>query len=254
MNSDEICAAIKDIFDDTRSIAEPAGATAVAGMKKYIDQHQVSDQTMLVIESGANLNFDRLRHIAERAELGEKREALICVTIPEKPGSFKSFCNALGKRNITEFNYRFNSDQDAQIFVGVQLPEHHLDSPNEKTLLLNSLAEKGYPVVDLSDSEVAKLHIRYMVGGHAKQIKDEQVFRFEFPERPGALNNFLNTLGQNWNISMFHYRNHGAAYGRVLVGIQAPKQDQKKLDQFLKKTGYRYQIETNNDAYRLFLG
>jgi threonine dehydratase len=254
VNSDEICAAIKDIFDDTRSIAEPAGATAVAGMKKYIDQHQVSDQTMLVIESGANLNFDRLRHIAERAELGEKREALICVTIPEKPGSFKSFCNALGKRNITEFNYRFNSDQDAQIFVGVQLPEHHLDSPNEKTLLLNSLAEKGYPVVDLSDSEVAKLHIRYMVGGHAKQIKDEQVFRFEFPERPGALNNFLNTLGQNWNISMFHYRNHGAAYGRVLVGIQAPKQDQKKLDQFLKKTGYRYQIETNNDAYRLFLG
>ena len=254
VNSDEICAAIKDIFDDTRSIAEPAGATAIAGMKKYIDQHQCSDQTMLVIESGANLNFDRLRHIAERAELGEKREALICVTIPEKPGSFKSFCSALGKRNITEFNYRFSQHQDAKIFVGVQLPEHHPDSPNEKTLLLNSLGEKGYPVVDLSDNEVAKLHTRYMVGGHADQIENEQVFRFEFPERPGALNSFLNTLGQNWNISMFHYRNHGAAYGRVLVGIQAPKQDQKKLDQFLKKTGYRYQMETDNDAYRLFLG
>ncbi|MBL4584099.1 MAG: threonine ammonia-lyase, biosynthetic [Pseudomonadales bacterium] len=254
VSSDEICAAIKDIFDDTRSIAEPAGATAVAGMKKYINQHQISDQTMLVIESGANLNFDRLRHIAERAELGEKREAIICVTIPEKPGSFKAFCNALGKRNITEFNYRFSQNKDAQIFVGVQLPEHHPDSPNEKTLLLNSLGEKGYPVVDLSDNEVAKLHTRYMVGGHTDQIENEQVFRFEFPERPGALSSFLNTLGQTWNISMFHYRNHGAAYGRVLVGIQAPKKDQKKLDQFLKKTGYPYQMETDNDAYKLFLG
>jgi len=250
VNTDEICAAIKDIFDDTRSIAEPAGALALAGLKKYVERKHIENETLLAIDSGANTNFDRLRYISERTEIGEKREAIVSVTIPEKPGSFKRFCGALGKRNITEFNYRFSDPVDAQIFVGVQI------SPDgdDHQLLLNSLSEKGYGVVDLTDNEMAKLHIRHMVGGRSNSVLDnELLFRFEFPERPGALANFLKHLGQQWTISMFHYRNHGAAYGRVLAGLVVPKADRARLDEYLNTLGYPYKEETDNIAYQLFL-
>jgi threonine dehydratase len=249
-NTDEICAAIKDIFDDTRSIAEPAGALALAGLKKYIEQNECSGETLLAIDSGANTNFDRLRYISERTEIGEKREAIICVTIPEHPGSFKQFCAVLGKRNITEFNYRHAGRRNAQLFVGVQISPLGTDRED----LIQGLTDKGYPVVDLTDNEMAKLHIRHMVGGHAPiQIKEELIYRFEFPERPGALMNFLAKLGQRWSISMFHYRNHGAAYGRVLVGFQASKRDRKAVTQFLDSLHYHFREETNNPAYQLFL-
>jgi threonine dehydratase len=251
VTTDEICAAIKDIFDDTRSIAEPAGALAVAGLKKYIEAHDVKHQTLLAIDSGANTNFDRLRYISERTEIGEQREAILTVTIPEKPGAFKTFCGALGKRNITEFNYRFADTQSAQIFVGVQVAAGGAD----RAELVEDLRKKNYAVLDLSDNEMAKLHIRHMVGGHAPACVDnELLYRFEFPERPGALLNFLTQLGARWNISMFHYRNHGAAYGRVLVGMQVPAGERKALQQFLHGLGYPYQNETENPAYQLFLG
>ena len=251
VTTDEICAAIKDTFDDTRSIAEPAGALALAGLKKYIETHNVKNQTLLAIDSGANTNFDRLRYISERTEIGEQREAILTVTIPEKPGAFKTFCSALGKRNITEFNYRFADKQSAQIFVGVQVAA----GGGDRKELVEDLRKKDYAVLDLTENEMAKLHIRHMVGGHAPACVDNEVlYRFEFPERPGALLNFLTQLGARWNISMFHYRNHGAAYGRVLVGMQVSSSEHKSLQQFLRGLGYPFQCETDNPAYQLFLG
>ncbi|WP_027857503.1 threonine ammonia-lyase, biosynthetic [Marinobacterium jannaschii] len=251
VSTDEICAAIKDIFDDTRSVCEPAGALAVAGMKKYVEREGVEGQTLIAIDSGANVNFDRLRHIAERSELGEKREAIIAAKIPEKPGSFKKFCKALGSRNITEFNYRYSDDREAIVFAGVQIKPNN-DGRDE---LLGELKEHLDEVVDLTEDETAKLHVRYMVGGHAPaSVDNEVVYRFEFPERPGALMKFLNKLGGRWNISMFHYRNHGAAYGRVLVGLQVAEAERGQVDTFLDEIGYTYYNETGNAAYKLFLG
>ena len=250
VSTDEICAAIKDIYDDTRSITEPAGALGVAGIKKYVESRGVTGQTLVAIDSGANVNFDRLRHVAERAELGEGREAIIAVTIPEKPGSFKAFCEAVGKRQITEFNYRYHSGREAHIFVGVQT--HPENDP--RSALIASLTSQGFPVLDLTENELAKLHIRYMVGGHAAKVSDEVVFRFEFPERPGALFNFLNKLGGRWNISMFHYRNHGAADGRVVAGLQVPADERHLVSAALEAIGYPYWDESDNPAYKLFLG
>lgn len=250
-NTDEICAAIKDIFEDTRSITEPAGALSLAGLKRYAEENGVEGQTLVAIASGANTNFDRLRYISERTETGEKREAVLAVTLPEKPGAYKAFCQALGKkRNITEFNYRFADDTAAHVFVGVQVTPTH----NDREQLVEDLRAKGYMVTDMTDNEMAKLHIRYMVGGHAPQVDNEVIYRFEFPERPGALFNFLNQLAGRWNISMFHYRNHGSAYGRVLVGMQVPKAEHKDVKQFLSELGYGYWDETDNEAYQLFLG
>lgn len=249
-NTDEICAAIKDIFDDTRSIAEPAGALALAGLKKYVEQNGCEGQTLLAIDSGANTNFDRLRYISERTEIGEQREAILSVTIPERPGSFKKFCSALGKRNITEFNYRFADDRDAQIFVGVAVAE----GGGGRADLVEGLRELDYPVADLTDNEMAKLHIRHMVGGHRPAVVgNELLYRFVFPERPGALMNFLTKLGNRWNISLFHYRNHGAAYGRVLVGLQAESSEHREVEKFLDKLAYSYTNESDNPAYSLFL-
>ncbi|WP_324732263.1 threonine ammonia-lyase, biosynthetic [Pseudomonas paeninsulae] len=250
VSTDEICAAIKDIYDDTRSITEPAGALSVAGIKKYIEREGCTGKVLVGIDSGANVNFDRLRHVAERAELGEKREAIIAVTIPEQPGSFKAFCEAIGKRQITEFNYRYHSDKEAHIFVGVQT--HPETDP--RAALVESLRGQGFPVVDLTDNELAKLHIRHMVGGHAARVRDEVVLRFEFPERPGALFNFLQKLGGRWNISMFHYRNHGAADGRVVAGLQVPEAERHLVPAALDAIGYPYWDESENPAYTLFLG
>lgn len=248
--TDEICAAIKDIFDDTRSIAEPAGALALAGLKKYVEENGCEGQTLLAIDSGANTNFDRLRYISERTEIGEQREAILSVTIPEQAGSFKKFCSALGKRNITEFNYRFSDQRDAQIFVGVAVAEGGAD----RLELVDSLEKQGYSVLDMTDNEMATLHIRHMVGGHRPAVvKNELLYRFQFPERPGALMNFLTKLGNRWNISLFHYRNHGAAYGRVLVALEASKAERKEIEPFLDKLAYRYSEESDNEAYNLFL-
>jgi len=250
VSTDEICAAIKDIYDDTRSIMEPAGALAIAGLKKYCEVNQLKDKSLVAINSGANVNFDRLRHIAERAELGEQAEALLAVTIPEKPGSFRQFCEAIGDRGITEFNYRFADNSFAHIFAGVQLRH----GEKEKKELIKELKSLDYPVLDMTDNELAKLHIRYMVGGHSGSTSDEKVYRFQFPERPGALLRFLTHMGQNWNISLFHYRNHGADYGRVLVGIQVPDEGYAAFEAFLESLGYLYWQEQGNEAYRLFLG
>ncbi|EXJ10507.1 threonine ammonia-lyase, biosynthetic [Nitrincola nitratireducens] len=251
VTTDEICAAVKDIFDDTRSVCEPAGALGVAGVKKYVEREKNSGQTLIAIDSGANVNFDRLRHIAERSELGEKREAIIAAKIPERPGSFKQFCTALGKRNITEFNYRYSDDNQAIIFAGVQIKP---DNDGRKELL-DTLKAHDLEVTDLTDNEMAKIHIRYMVGGHAPaSVTNEVIYRFEFPERPGALMLFLNKLGGRWNISMFHYRNHGAAYGRVLAGMQVPPEERSLVATYLSEIGYTYWEETDNDAYTLFLG
>tara|TARA_R110001592_G_scaffold2863_5_gene16127 strand:+ start:1006 stop:2523 length:1518 start_codon:yes stop_codon:yes gene_type:complete len=248
--TDEICAAIKDIFDDTRSIAEPAGALALAGLKKYVDENDCSGQTLLAIDSGANTNFDRLRYIAERTEIGEQREAILSVTIPERPGSFKKFCAALGRRNITEFNYRYSDNRDAQIFVGVSVAA----GGGDRNELVAALQQLDYPVADFTDNEMAKLHIRHMVGGHRPAaVENELLYRFEFPERPGALMNFLTKLGNRWNISLFHYRNHGAAYGRVLVGLQALNTERKEIEAFLDQLSYPYNEESDNPAYKLFL-
>jgi threonine dehydratase len=248
-STDEMCAAIKDIFDDTRSIAEPAGALALAGLKKYVAREKCEGRTLIAIDSGANMNFDRLRHISERTEIGEKREGVFAVTLPEKPGAFKAFCQALGKRNITEFNYRYADAKSAHVFVGLQLRGGDEERLDIKALL----DKKGYSALDLSDDEMAKLHIRHLVGGHAG-LADERLFRFEFPERPGALMNFLTRIEARWNISLFHYRNHGAAYGRVLVGLQLGGRPHKELLESLKSVGYPFQEETDNPAYKLFLG
>tara|TARA_R110002110_G_scaffold333755_2_gene544524 strand:- start:85487 stop:87055 length:1569 start_codon:yes stop_codon:yes gene_type:complete len=250
-STDEICAAIKDIFEDTRGIAEPAGALALAGLKKYVERTGVRGQDLLAIVSGANTNFDRLRYISERTEIGEHREAVISVTIPERPGSFRAFCNALGRRNITEFNYRYSDPGGALVFLGLSI----VPGGNDLTELLEDLQQQGYATEDMTDNEMAKLHIRYMVGGRAPaQLKNEVVYRVEFPERPGALLKFLSGLGQRWNISLFHYRNHGAAYGRILLGVQVPRTERREFRDVLEAVGYPYWDETGNRAYQLYLG
>lgn len=250
VSTDEICAAIKDVFDETRTTAEPAGALSVAGLKRYVKEHGLSDRSLIAINSGANINFDRLRHVAERAEFGERREALFAVQIPERPGSFQRFCRLIGKRSITEFNYRYSDSSVAQIFVGIELS----GGDEERLMLLSRFQEKGYSIVDMTDNETAKLHIRYMVGGHARGVANENLVRFEFPERPGALLYFLSHLGKSWNISLFHYRNHGAAYGRVLMGIQVPPEHKGNFTKVLKSLDYPFWDETDNPAYRLFAG
>ncbi|MDX1450910.1 MAG: threonine ammonia-lyase, biosynthetic [Oleiphilaceae bacterium] len=249
VTTDEICAAIKDIFDDTRAIAEPAGAIGVAGLKKYVETTGVENENLLTVVSGANINFDRLRYISERTEIGEKREAIFAVTLPEKPGSYKQFIKALHKRNITEFNYRYADGYDAQVFVGVQISQGGKD----REQIVTELREQGYPVLDMTDNELAKLHIRHMVGGRSTGVGSERVFRFEFPERPGALMKFLTSLGSKWNISMFHYRNHGAAYSRVLMGVQVEESEREVFTHMLDEVGFRYWEESDNEAYQLFL-
>ena len=251
ISTDEMCAAIKDIFEDTRSIAEPAGALALAGLKKYVERTGVRGQQLLAIVSGANTNFDRLRYISERTETGEHREAVISVTLPEQPGAFRTFCSALGRRNITEFNYRYADAGSAQVFVGLSV----VPGGDDLAQLLAELNQQGYTTEDLTGNEVAKLHIRYMVGGRAPaSVAYERVYRVEFPERPGALLRFLSGLGQRWNISMFHYRNHGAAYGRILVGVQLPKHERREFEQILDEIKFPYWEETDNRAYQLYLG
>ena len=249
VDNDEICAAIQDIFEDSRTVVEPAGALAVAGMKRYVTKTHVTGQTLVTVNSGANVNFDRLRHIAERAALGENREALFAVEIPEQQGSFMAFCKAIGKRNITEFNYRYQDTATAHIFVGVEL--RHGNDEREK--ILASLTNAGYPVVDLTDNEMAKLHARHMVGSPAAGIDDERVYRFKFPERPGALLAFLTAIGNYWNISLFHYRNHGSDFGRVLAGVQVPDDELERFHRHLDNLGYPYIDESDNPAYKMFL-
>ena len=248
VDTDAICAAIKDVFEDTRAVLEPAGALAVAGAKAYAAQHKLKDKTLVAIASGANMNFDRMRFVAERAEVGEQREAVLAVTLPEKPGSYKKFLSLIGSRNITEFNYRFNNQKEAHVFVGVQVA-----SRTESLKLVEQLRKNNYATLDLTDDEMAKLHIRHLVGGHAPQVDNEIVYRFEFPERPGALMNFLSKMSAGWNISLFHYRNHGADYGRVLVGMQVPPGEMKQFKEFLKNLGYAHWNESDNPAYKLFL-
>ena len=249
VDTDQICAGIRDIYEDTRSIVEPAGALAVAGAKKYLADSGIQNETFIVINSGANVNFDRLRHIAERAAIGEQREMLLAVEIPEQKGSFRNFCEAIGRRSITEFNYRYSNSSKAHIFVGVEL--HH--GYTERQELIDKLSSLGYPLEDLSDNEVAKLHIRHMVGGPATGIENERLFRFEFPERPGALLDFLQAIGTDWNISLFHYRNHGSDYGRILAGIQVPPEEAEELESHLSKLGYAHSEESINPAYAMFL-
>ncbi|NOQ77420.1 MAG: threonine ammonia-lyase, biosynthetic [Methylococcaceae bacterium] len=250
VSTDEICAGIKDIFDDTRSVAEPAGALALAGLKKYVEQHEIKGQTLVAIESGANVNFDRLRYVAERTLVGEHKEILLAVTVPEVPGSFLKFCKALRKRNITEFNHRYFDSKVAQVFVGISCSGKQTDRDD----LISGLEDKGFSVVDMTMNELAKDHIRYMVGGHAQQQLGEIVYSIQFPERPGALLKFLSSLGSRWNISMFHYRNHGSAFGKVLMGIQMPKSEREEFQQRLEAVGFDYQEETENPAYKVFVG
>ncbi len=248
VSTDEICAAIKDVFDDTRSVVEPSAALGVAGAKRYVAESGIKGATLLAVLSGANMNFDRLRFVAERAELGERREAVFAATIPERPGSFKAFCELLGKRNITEFNYRYDDPAEAHVFVGVEVM-----GEAEGDEIRARLDRHGIPTLDLTDNEMAKLHVRHLVGGRAKGASNEVLYRFEFPERPGALLGFLDRIGQRWNISLFHYRNHGADYGRVLVGIQVPPGEKGQLREFLDLLGYAHWDESRNPAYRLFL-
>ena len=248
VNNDAICAAIKDVFEDTRSILEPAGALSIAGMKAAIATGKLKGKTLIAVASGANMNFERLRYIAERAELGEKREAVLAVTIPETPGSFKTFCSLLGARNITEFNYRYSDPKFARIFVGLSVP-----GMGEGARVVKLLERHGLEAIDLSENEMAKLHIRHLVGGRAPDAVNEVLYRFEFPERPGALMQFLENMSHGWNISLFHYRNHGADYGRVLVGLQVPENAKPRFQDFLEKLGYRYWDESSNPAYTLFL-
>ncbi len=250
LDTDEICAAVQDVFEDTRSIVEPAGALAVAGIKKFVARERWRDKCIVAINSGANMNFDRLRHIAERADVGGEREALLAVVIPEEPGSFLHFCEVLGRRSVTEFNYRYETNQPAQIFVGLGLSQGH----GERDAVVQSLRQAGYAVTDMTDNEMAKLHVRYMVGGHARSIQNEVLYRFEFPERPGALLRFLQAIGSRWNISLFHYRNHGSDYGRVLAGIQVTAAERADFLQHVNELHFAYVDETNNPAYRMFLG
>jgi len=249
VDTDAICAALKDVFEDTRSILEPAGALSVAGMKAWVERHKTKGRTYVAIACGANMNFDRLRFVAERAELGEEREAILAVTIPEHPGSFREFCRLLGKRSVTEFNYRYADPRIAHLFVGIEVANRR-----ETEQLLAELKRHRIDAYDLTDNEMAKLHVRHLVGGHAPAAEHESIYRFEFPERPGALMRFLNSMSRGWNISMFHYRNHGADYGRVLVGMQVPPSDRRAFRAFLDELGYDWVDETANPAYRMFLG
>lgn len=249
VGTDATCAAIKDVFEDTRSILEPAGALGIAGAKAYVEREQIQDQTLIAVASGANMNFDRLRFVAERAEVGERREAIFAVTIPERPGSLRDFCGCIGSHNITEFNYRIASKQFAHVFVGVQIANR-----DDAAHLAAAFTAQGLTTLDLTDDELAKLHLRHMVGGHSALASDELLYRFEFPERPGALMKFVSSMSPNWNISLFHYRNHGADYGRIVVGVQVPPQELAEWQAFLATLGYRYWDETRNPAYRLFLG
>ena len=249
VDTDQICAAIRDIFEDTRSIVEPAGGLAVAGVKKYVAERDVTGQTLVTISCGANVNFDRLRHIAERAAVGEQTEMLLAAEIPEEPGSFRRFCETIGRRGITEFNYRYADEHKAHIFVGVQLS----NGMQERLLLMSRLRDAGFPVEDLSDNEMAKLHVRHMVGGRSPAVSNERLFRFEFPERPGALLEFLNAVGTDWNISLFHYRNHGSDYGRILAGIDVPEEETDELEAHLAELGYPHWEESDNPAYAMFL-
>ena len=248
VDTDAMCAAIKDVFEETRSILEPAGALGVAGLKAWVAREKVKGATLAAVTSGANVNFDRLRHVAERAEIGERREVLLAVTIPERPGSFRAFCEMVGKRNITEFNYRYADPDEAHVFVGLEVRD-----PKEAEVLVAGLVRKGLPTLDLTDNEMAKLHVRHLVGGRAPGANDERLYRFEFPERPGALLNFLDNMSGGWNISLFHYRNHGADHGRVLVGMQVPARDERPFRAFLARLRYRYWDESANPAYALFL-
>jgi len=249
VDTDATCAALKDVFEDTRAVLEPAGALSVAGLKAWQERHRVKDRTFVAIACGANMNFDRLRFVAERAELGERREAIFAVTIPERPGSFREFCGLLGKRNVTEFNYRYADAKSAHIFVGVEV-----GGRQETAELLRAMHKRRIEAYDLSDNEMAKLHVRHLVGGHAPDAEHEILYRFEFPERPGALMRFLDSMSRGWNISLFHYRNHGADYGRVLVGMQVPPKDKSEFAAFLRRLGYPCVEETANPAYRMFLG
>jgi threonine dehydratase len=247
VDTDAICAAIKDVFEDTRAVLEPAGALAVAGAKAYVERTGIRGRSLVAVASGANMNFDRLRFVAEEAELGERREAILAVEIPERPGSFREFCSLVGARNITEFNYRYADPRKAHVFVGIQVQDR-----KETARLIRSLRRRGLKTLDFTDNELAKLHIRHTVGGHAP-VDDEILYRFEFPERPGALMKFLTAMSRGWNISLFHYRNHGADDGRVLVGMQVPPRDKRKFQAFLARVGYPFREESRNPAYRLFL-
>lgn len=249
VDTDDTCAAIKDVFEDTRSILEPAGALAIAGMKAYIEKEQIKGQTLIAIACGANMNFDRLRFVAERAEFGEHREAIFAVAIPEKPGSLRRFCEGLGQHNLTEFSYRIADEKEAHIFVGIQI-ENRLHAHQ----MVENFQKNGFKTIDLTDDELTKLHLRHMVGGHSPLADHELLYRFEFPERPGALMKFVASLSPNWNISMFHYRNNGADYGRIVVGVQVPPEEMKEWEAFLDTLGYCYWDENKNPAYKLFLG
>jgi threonine dehydratase len=248
VDNDAICAAIRDIYQDTRSVPEPSGALALAGLKQYVAAHGASSAALVAIVSGANMNFDRLRFVAERAELGEQREAVFAVTIPEQRGSFRRFCAALGQHSITEFNYRIGDASQAHIFVGVQTA-----GSGEREALVAAFRQQQFGVLDLTDDELAKLHLRHMIGGRSSLAQDERLYRFEFPERPGALTCFLGQLHPDWNISLFHYRNHGADYGRILVGIQVPDAEQPLFQRFVATLGYPYADESAHPAYRLLL-
>jgi threonine dehydratase len=250
VSTDQICAAIQDIFEDTRSIAEPSGALAVAGIKKYAAREGCSGRMFIAINCGANMNFDRLRYVAERADIGAQRELLLSAQIPEEPGSFLKFCEILGNRSVTEFNYRYADLRKAEVFVGVALTQGR----PERDLLIKSIAEAGFAVRDMTDNEMAKLHVRYMVGGHARGLTNERLYRFEFPERPGALVKFLRAIGSGWNISLFHYRNHGSDHGRVLAGIQVPPSTYPDFCLHLNDLHFAYVEETANPAYKIFLG
>lgn len=249
VDTDQACAAIRDIFEDTRSIVEPAGGLAIAGAKRFIEEHNIENQTIVTINCGANVNFDRLRHIAERAAVGDRTEMLLAAEIPEQPGSFRHFCEVLGRRGVTEFNYRYADDEKAHIFVGVQLAR----GDDERAELLKDLTSAGFPTADLTDNEMAKLHVRHMVGGRSAHVENERLFRFEFPERPGALLDFLKAVGTDWNISLFHYRNHGSDYGRVLAGIDVPDDETDELEKHLSQLGYSHWEESDNPAYTMFL-
>jgi threonine dehydratase len=249
VDTDAICAAIKDVFQDTRSILEPAGALSVAGLKAWVERERLHDETLVAVACGANMNFDRLRFVSERAEIGEKREAVFAVTIPEERGSFRRFCETVGPRNVTEFNYRIADPTQAHVFVGIQISR-----PGEAEQIAGAFEAAGFRTLNLTDDELGKLHLRHMVGGHSALARNELLYSFEFPERPGALMRFLSSMSPNWNISLFHYRNHGADYGRILVGIQVPAGEKKQFREFLATLGYPHRDESQHPAYRLFLG